>query len=106
MNNTNTINAAKTISYLISAYGQKPGISPLIAAGWRELQETYIAAKRQYTTGEGNMRCWPEGFSELLDGRIVYHGVYGNILLAPADFQPSEYLTGEAKRDAYRQAMQ
>lgn len=106
MSNANTINAAKTIESFVSTYGRKPGISPLIAAGWCELQENFIAAKRQYTTGEGNTRCWPEGFSELLDGRIVYHGVYGNILLAPAEFQPSEYLTGGARRDAYRQAMQ
>lgn len=104
MENTE-FNAAKMIEILKTAYGQNHGICPLLDAGWDSLHEDFIAPKREYTEGRGNDRCWPEGFSELLDGRIVYRGHYGNILLAPVEFQPIDYLRYDAKKIAYDEAM-
>ena len=75
----------ETIAAFIAEFGPEPNTRPLIAAGWTDIShERGIAAKPEYTTGEGLWKAWPAGFSELLDGRIVYRCSFGMILAAPS----------------------
>lgn len=95
-----------TIEKLIAEYGEKPDTGLLNKSGWRILNETHVTAKPEYTNGKGKYELvWPAGFSELLDGRVVYRGYYGHVLLAPDQYQPAVIADEGTKRALYAEAM-
>ena len=74
----------QTIEKLVAEFGANPGVTVLRDRGWTAIDpETGFEPKPEYTTGSGYNTSWDEGFAELTDGRIVYRGRDGDVLLFP-----------------------